>query len=72
MQSTPSRLASAAYGVLLERSPLVTGLAVAFLFVQNREVLGPLTDDVSRVSLEEFFEDSENDEPLRAFRENNN
>jgi len=51
----------------LERSPLVTGFAVAFLFVQNREVLGPLAGNVFCASLEEFFEGSVNDEPLRAF-----
>lgn len=68
MQLTPSRLD---IRVLLERSPLVTGLAVTFLFVQNREVLEPLADDVSCASLGEFFEDSANGEPLCAFRENN-
>lgn len=48
------------YDVFLERSPLVTGLAVAFLFVQNRS---PRT--VSRrwrVFLREFFTDSTNSE----------
>lgn len=49
-----------AYGVLLERSPLVTGLAVTFLFVQNRDLFGPLADNVSCGSLGEFFEDSAN------------
>lgn len=48
------------YGVLLERSPLVTGLAVIFLFVQNREAFGPLADNVSCANLGEFFEDSAN------------
>jgi len=57
---------------LLERSPLVTGFAVVFLFVQNREVVGPLAGNVFCASLKEFFEGSANDEPLCAFHENNN
>jgi len=57
-----------ANGVLLERSPLVTGFACDFSFLYKTEKSSPLA--VSYTSLGELFEDSA--EPLRASHENNN